>query len=1735
MKQLFVFACLIFSQILAFAQQKDEPIQFANGDFITGSNISRQTFKTENINAAIYQDKYFVLIQFQNLPTNNFKDLLKREGISLEVYLPGNAYMATVNKQFDFAKASKLSISSINIVPAFYKIDQKINAYRNGNKDQTWLLAVTYFSAIDKKIVASALQDAGATITTTKFTQGNTIFIQVNKALVNTIATLPYVLNISLQTMQDKELNYNNISAHAISGLNAVTGRNLNGKGVTVGVGDNSEISTHIDFTGRLIDRTSTIPAPHGTHTSGTTAGGGIANVKYRGMAAKATIVSQYFSDIIVNTPAYITDYNLIATNNSYHSAEAGCPGNGEYNYMSFYADRQLAQNKEVLHVVAAGNDGGFACSPYPAAFATVKSGWQSAKNVLTVGAITTTDYSIGGFSSRGPVKDGRIKPEIVAGGVNVISTLPYNAYGSNTGTSMATPVVTGTTALLYERYRQLNGGANPKAALIKAIMCNTAEDLGNYGPDFTYGFGMLNARRAVEAIENNHYITNTALNANIKVNVITVPANIRRLKIMLYWSDSAATTNAGNALVSDLDLTVVTPARVLHRPLILNASSGGVNNVATEFPDHINNIEQVVVENPPAGDYSINVNGYKIPFGSQDYVLSYEMIEPDINVEYPYGGETLVPGETETIRWNAYDDNTSKFTLEYSTNNGTSWSLITDTAGAQTKTYNWTVPATVTNTALIRVSRNNTSLSATSVNTFTVLGQPVVTGTVVCEGAVQLSWPAISGAGSYDVVQFDKDSMKVVGNTSATSYLITGLDKTKAYWLGAVAKNGTNAGRRSLSVRVVPASGACSLSAFNNDVKADAILEPTTARQQFANAANATKPVKITIKNLGTVAVTGPFNVSYSYNGTVVTETLNTTIAASSIYTYTFTGMYPVVASGYLYNFKAWVTHASDGNHLNDTAYKTVKYINNDPVTTTPLVENFDAMPAAEFVQNELAIGANDKLDFFTSSVRGRARTFVNTGFALSGKNALTLDQTPYSDTSTSDSAIVSYNLSQLSNSQLRYDLYYKNHGQANYLNNRIWIRGSETSPWIEAYNLYSNQADLGNWKKALININEVLANASPAQTMTATFQIKIGEQGNTSANNVTPVVDTDDGYTFDDLVLTKADNDIAVTAINSPDQGGCSLPASSPVSIKIKNYNNTVLNNVAVSYRINGGAIVTETVASLAPNQTLDYVFNKLADFSAYTDYNIEVWAKFSGDTYAANDSILDYSIHNSPLISSYPYLQTFENSDGFFYTKGVSSTWQWGTPAATVINKAANGNKAWVTNLVGNYSDNETSYLISPCFDISGLQKPVLSFSHIFDVETDYDFTWVEYTTDGKLWQKLGTSGSGTNWYDNAAANNWRLSNKKWHVASIDLPVTAGNIRFRFVMSSDGGVTQEGVGIDDIRIHEKSDIAGAGGVVYSDTLTGGWDNNWVPFTYGNQASGPFYTIAEINSFGQDLGTVTVTPYLNYPGPVRYTSDQYYLNRNFVIQSTKQPKGNVGVRLYFTDTDANALINSTACPTCGKPADAYELGVTAYKGTPSEENGTLNDNLNGFYQQILPANTLIYPHGNGYYAEFTISNFGEFWFGKGKITPCPGGSVSYSVPGGAASYQWQVNTGSGYANIINGASYSGVTTNLLQISNLPTTSTGYTYRCVVAGVNSAEFVLRFNNNWTGTNSNDWFDTGNWGCGSIPDQYSDVTIPTGLANYPVINASTSVRAMRILAGASVIVNAGIVFNLMEK
>jgi hypothetical protein len=129
-------------------------------------------------------------------------------------------------------------------------------------------------------------------------------------------------------------------------------------------------------------------------------------------------------------------------------------------------------------------------------------------------------------------------------------------------------------------------------------------------------------------------------------------------------------------------------------------------------------------------------------------------------------------------------------------------------------------------------------------------------------------------------------------------------------------------------------------------------------------------------------------------------------------------------------------------------------------------------------------------------------------------------------------------------------------------------------------------------------------------------------------------------------------------------------------------------------------------------------------------------------------------------------------------------------------------------------------------------------------------------------------------------------------------------------------------------------------------------------------------------------------VQAYIN-TAPVRIASNQFYHDRNITIKpATTALSDSATVRFYFLDSEMERLISATGCGFCSKPAMAYELGVTKYTNVnKTVENGTLSDNPGGIYHYIIPGKTTMVPFDKGYYAEFKVNDFSEFWLNNGGI----------------------------------------------------------------------------------------------------------------------------------------------------
>ncbi|MFI5133000.1 MAG: S8 family serine peptidase [Chitinophagales bacterium] len=1603
-----LIAVLSFFCVKSIAQKQEPSLLLNSGAFIPEKNITAEKIDIFNRGAFRAEGKSFAIIQFENIPTDAERKQLQQAGIELLDYIPDNAYTVTISGSLNTTVLQQVKARAVVNLTAEQKMQPDLArgifpvwAVQSAGTVDVWISFPKTFSY---ETVSTELKQQNFDIISTSFKDYRIIALRISVLRVNELAMLPFIEYVQPAPHEDQSLNHQSVPNARANVLNSSLpgGRNLRGDSVTIGIGDDSNPLQHIDFTGRLINHSAVAGNFHGVHVIGIASGGGIVRERFKGYAPKATIVTQLFSNIWAYAPAYVQDYGMVITNNSYGNIVNDCNYSGVYDLYSRILDQQAFDMPELQQVFAAGNSGTNNCSPYPLGFKTVLGSYQSAKNVISVG--NTTELSvISSGSSKGPVKDGRIKPEITAQGTKVFSTFPGNSYGFNSGTSMASPAVSGGLALLYQRYKQLHSGANPKNALMKALICNGGTDLGNTGPDFSYGFGWMNLLRSVQMLESNNYYDSTIANGVTKSQSIIVPANTAQLKVMLYWNDPPAAVMASHTLVNDLDLKVIGIASDTTLPMLLDTIPANVINTAGTGEDHINNIEQVVINNPSAGTYTANVKGTAITQNSpQEYFLVYDIVPVSTTLTHPIGGEHLVQGDSIYISWDSWGDPANPFTIQFSTDNGSTWTDTT--APADARQLKWFAPSVTTDQAKMRITRNSTAITGTS-EAFTIIDVPADTlSPVQCEGYISLGWKSVNGATDYEVMILRGDEMVSVGTTADSTYTISGLSKDSVYWVSVRARLNGNPGRRANAISRQPNDGNCSGTISDNDLKLDAILAPLSGRKFTSTELSAATTISARIKNLDDAAV-NKYALKYSVNGgSWVTDSVFTTVAGGATDTHNFATTYDFSPAG-SYTLKVAVVNASaiDPVSANDTMTVVIKQLDNAAIDlTTPFLDDIEAAPVQSYTTNLIGLDGLDRYDFITSTSYGRIRSFVSTGIAFSGSKALTLDADRYNAGGTADSLIGTFNLSMYdtATNDIRLDFRFKNHGETQDSANKVWIRGDDTKPWIKVYDLYANQNDADGTYKLSSSIKLRDSLAANLQNFSSSFQVRWGQWGQ--------ILTADDyegaGYTFDDIHLYKAIDDIQMISMDAPIASSCGLTANTPIIITVHNNTNGIKNSIPVKYTIDGGSPVIETISSIDADSTIQYTFTTTANLSAPGVHTVIAWADYSTDNYRNNDSAA-VSLVNSPVISSFPYLENFEDSNGSWYTDGQNSSWEYGTPASTKISRAASGSKAWKTNLAGNYNDLESSYLYSPCFDISGMTTPTLSMSIALDLEdcgsTLCDGAYIEYSSDGKIWNRLGANGQGTNWYNkNYAGNNlWSIQDyTRWHVVTIPLPVGLTNLRLRFVVKSDPASNREGIAIDDIHIYDNTKGI-YDGVTMSSPVTqniaGG--SSWIDFTSGGKL------VASIQPNNQNMGNTDVQAYIN-TGSVRINKSQYYHDRNITIKpATNSLTDSAIVRFYFLDSETETLINATGCSSCYKPSMAYELGVSKYNDPDDNfENGTITDDLQGTWLFINSDKAVKVPFDKGYYTEFKVKDFSEFWLNNGGFdhsTPLPVQLISFTA----------------------------------------------------------------------------------------------------------------------------------------
>lgn len=523
---------------------------------------------------------------------------------------------------------------------------------------------------VKKKVASVAgLHDTDLSVT------GGKIRVNVQESKLDELATIDGVRHIE---EAPRYKLHNNVARGILGVAPQPASSAFEGQGQIVAVADTGfdrglPDDVHPAFAGRVVQLyalgrqgQASDPDGHGTHVCGSVLGDGDSTKlgRIQGTAPKASLVMQSVLDANGGLGGLPDDLNDLFTvpytqngarvhTNSWGSIN----GDGSYNSNSREVDDFVWKNRDIVICFAAGNEGRDGDSNGRVDEGSVTPP-GTAKNCITIGAsendrpdrtltygrawpsdfpaapiasdlVANNPEGMVAFSSRGPVRGGRIKPDIVAPGTFILSTKSRVAtndgwaasddplYMFLGGTSMATPLVAGCAAVAREFLIRKQRIANPSAALVKALLINSAKNMvGQYvpseagnTPNIAEGFGRVDMAAVLRSnsltIRDEKTKLDTGKEEQIK---ITVPARRTLFKATLVWTDPA-----GEGLQNDLDL-IVRPARGAER-------HGNVPAASTSF-DRLNNVEQVAWDNPPSGSMTVIVRANRITALPQSYAL---------------------------------------------------------------------------------------------------------------------------------------------------------------------------------------------------------------------------------------------------------------------------------------------------------------------------------------------------------------------------------------------------------------------------------------------------------------------------------------------------------------------------------------------------------------------------------------------------------------------------------------------------------------------------------------------------------------------------------------------------------------------------------------------------------------------------------------------------------------------------------------------------------------------------------------------------------------------------------------------------------------------------------------------------------------------------------------------------------------------------------------------------------
>ncbi|MBP1651385.1 MAG: hypothetical protein H6Q26_1542 [Bacteroidetes bacterium] len=606
---------------------------------------------------------------------------------------------------------------------------------------------------------------------------GQSYTVSINTKDWSSFIAQPFIsfADVQRKASPEQRINSADISANAINTAQQAYPA-IKGSDITVSLKEDLFDTTDLDLVGRFLynENASVNFSSHATIMATMIAGAGNTGEKGMGAAPQALLCpADYNYSLLPEDSSYMRTYHVSIQNHSY--------GTGIENYYGAEAvafDEQVYNTDTVLHVFSSGNIGTDADSTgiyqNMTGFANLTGTFKQAKNVLVVGA-TDDSLHVSSISSKGPAYDGRIKPELVAFGID--------------GSSGSAALCSGTAALLQQAYKQVYY-TMPSAALIKAILINSAARNSNSngyssGISYSSGYGSLHALHAIQTLAENHFLKGTD-NGTFS---IQVPTGIQELKVTLCWNDPPAEANAVSALVNDLDLTVNTGSSK-YLPWVLSTApvSDSLSAAPHRSRDSLNNVEQVTIDIPAAGTYQIQVAAHHLNVPNQAFYIAYDYI-PKNNFEWqnPGAKEVIVAGNPVPfpLRW--HSNVTGKGDISCSYDKGATWQSIATQLNTATGLYYWTIPDTFS-TALLKYTTTDTSFIS---DTFYLSPRLTLQTGYDCGDSAMIFWNTLQNAGAYQLYNMGSTYLLPYTQTVDTFLTLTASGNSAFYAVSPLHSEG--------------------------------------------------------------------------------------------------------------------------------------------------------------------------------------------------------------------------------------------------------------------------------------------------------------------------------------------------------------------------------------------------------------------------------------------------------------------------------------------------------------------------------------------------------------------------------------------------------------------------------------------------------------------------------------------------------------------------------------------------------------------------------------------------------------------------------------------------------------------------------------------------------------------------------------------------------------------------------